>query len=270
MHRIIAIHSFRRGTGKSNLIANLAVLLTQVGQRVALVDMDLSAPSQPILFGIPHAEIKFTLNNFLWGDCEIEQTATSLLPYLNLTGPVGALYLIPASPMPNEIARISRGDYFINVLHDAFDRLSEVLNLDVLLVDTHAGLSDETLLAFSISDAMTIVLTNDPRDFQGTAVSVDVVRQLEIPRVTLIVNQISANLEVEKARQKIAKTYDCEVIGMLPHSPELSTLASRELVVLRFPKHPFTQDLKQIALKLIAKPEAPQPGQADLRTTPGQ
>lgn len=259
MPRIIAIHSFRRGTGKSNLIANLAVLLAQIGQRVALVDMDLSAPSQPVLFNIPHADIKFTLNSFLWGDCEIEQAALSLLPYLNLTGPVGALYLVPASPMPNEISRISRGDYFINLLHDAFDQLSESLNLDILLVDTHAGLSEETLLAFSISDAMTIVLTNDPRDFQGTAVSVDVVRQLEIPRVTLIVNQISANLQMDKARDQIAQAYDCEVIGMLPHSPELSTLGSQALFVLRYRDHPFTQDLKQIALRLIAKPESRQP-----------
>jgi septum site-determining protein MinD len=252
MHRVIAIHSFRRGTGKSSLTANIATLLAQVGRHVALVDMDLSSPSQPVIFGVPEADIKFTLNSFLWGDCEIEQAALPLAPYLKNVGALGSLYLVPADPHPNEIARISRGDYFINLLHDAFDRLSEVLNLDILLIDTHAGLSEETLLAFGISDAMSIILSNDPRDFQGTAVTVDILRELEIPRITLIVNQISPNVEVERARAQIAATYDCDVIGFLPHSPDLAALAGHELFALHYPNHPFSAELKQIALRLIA------------------
>ena len=99
---------------------------------------------------------------------------------------------------------------------------------------------------------MSIILTTDPRDFQGTAVTVDVVRQLDIPRITLVVNQISQNLQAAQVREQVAQTYNCEVIGVLPHSPELAALAGRGIFARRYPDHPLTLALTQIAVRLAA------------------
>ena len=41
MPKIISIHSFRGGTGKSNVTANFAMLLAQSGGRVGVVGTDL-------------------------------------------------------------------------------------------------------------------------------------------------------------------------------------------------------------------------------------
>jgi len=250
MSHIVALHSFRRGLGKSNLTANLGLLLATQGQRVAIVDMDLQAPSQQILFGIDDTTIKFTLNDFIWGNAEIKQAIIPLNSHLP-SHATGQLFLVPANAQPNEIARVLRSDYFIHLLHDCFDQLINHLNLDIVLVDTHAGLGEETLLAIGISDMLTILLGHDQRDFQGTAVAVDVIRKLEIPRVSIIVNQVSRNLDFNQVARTVAQTYGCDVLGILPHSDDLAALAGRQLFVEHYPNHPFTQTLKHISAGLI-------------------
>ena len=62
MPKIISLHSFRRGTGKSNLVASLAALLAAEGQRVGAIDTDLQSPSLHILFGLGEGDIGHSLS----------------------------------------------------------------------------------------------------------------------------------------------------------------------------------------------------------------
>lgn len=71
MPKIIAIHSFRGGTGKSNTTANLGFLLAQKGQRVGIVDTDIQSPGIHVLFKLDPKDISCSLNDFLWGKREI-------------------------------------------------------------------------------------------------------------------------------------------------------------------------------------------------------
>jgi anion-transporting ArsA/GET3 family ATPase len=48
---VVSIHSFRGGTGKSNLAANLAVQLGRRGMRVGVIDTDIQSPGIHVLFG---------------------------------------------------------------------------------------------------------------------------------------------------------------------------------------------------------------------------
>ena len=50
MTHIAFIHSYRGGTGKSNMAANLAATLADQGQRVGVIDTNLQAPSLHYLF----------------------------------------------------------------------------------------------------------------------------------------------------------------------------------------------------------------------------
>jgi len=75
--RILSIHSFRGGTGKSNVAANLATALACAGQRVALLDTDLPSPGVHAVFGVQTGELLPTLNDFLWGGCAITEAATT-------------------------------------------------------------------------------------------------------------------------------------------------------------------------------------------------
>src|SRR5437764_11354338 len=75
MSTIVSIHSYRGGTGKSNLTANLASSLVQQGRRVAVVDSDIQSPGLHVLFGMDPQQMDLTLNAYLHARCSIEQAA---------------------------------------------------------------------------------------------------------------------------------------------------------------------------------------------------
>src|SRR3990172_2083347 len=157
MAKIISIHSFRGGTGKSNTTANVSALLAAGGRRVGVIDTDIQSPGIHVLFGMTEEDMQHSLNDFLWGKCDIEQAAHDVTPRLG-ADIRGKVFLIPSSIKAGEIARILREGYDVGLLNDGFHRLVEDLNLDVLMIDTHPGLNEETLLSIAISDALAIIL----------------------------------------------------------------------------------------------------------------
>jgi MinD-like ATPase involved in chromosome partitioning or flagellar assembly len=67
MAKIISIHSFRGGTGKSNSTANIASLLASDGLRVGIVDTDIQSPGIHVVFGMNEDDMQYSLNDNLWG-----------------------------------------------------------------------------------------------------------------------------------------------------------------------------------------------------------
>ena len=82
MSKIVSIHSYRGGTGKSNSTANLAVAVARKGYRVGIVDTDIQSPGIHILFDIDQVQIEHTLNDFLWGRCAIADAACDVTSVL--------------------------------------------------------------------------------------------------------------------------------------------------------------------------------------------
>lgn len=244
MSRVISVHSFRGGTGKSNTTANLAALMAMRGQRVGVVDTDIASPGIHVLFGMGDTGVGRSLNDYLWGRCRIEETAHDVTACL---GPDvrGEVLLIPSSIKAGEIARILREGYDVGLLNDGFRDLIAALRLDALLVDTHPGLNEETLLSMAISDALIIVLRPDQQDYQGTAVTVEVARKLDVPRLMLIINKVPAAFNPEEVRTRVEQTYGCPVAAVLPHSDEMMVLASGGVFVARHPQHPLSALYRQ-------------------------
>ncbi len=151
-----------------------------------------------------------------------------------------------------DIARVLREGYDVGVLRDGFHELVEALKLDVLLIDTHPGLNEETLLSIAISDALVIILRPDQQDYQGTSVTVEVARKLDVPRLVLIVNKVPAVFDVADVKRRVEQTYNCEVAAVLPHSDEMMALASAGIFALRYSDHPITVALKQVMAMLMA------------------
>jgi septum site-determining protein MinD len=250
MSKIISIHSFRGGTGKSNTTANVTALLAASGMRVGVIDTDLQSPGIHVLFGVDEGALAPSLNDYLWGKCEIEEAAKDVTSLLGI--PVdGQVFLIPASMKPGEITRIVNQGYDPGLLSDGFHRLLDELNLDVLMVDTHPGLNEETLLSIAVSDALAIIMRPDKQDFQGTSVTVDVARRLDIARMLLVVNKVPTTFDLASVKAQVEQQYDCPVAAVLPHSDEMMTLASAGIFVLRYPNHPITASLKQVARMLV-------------------
>ncbi len=251
MSKVISIHSFRGGTGKSNTAANVAVLLAAEGQRVGVVDTDLQSPGIHTLFGLNQDAMRYSLNQYLWGGCDIKQAAHDLTANLD-AGLRGRVYLIPSSIKANDIARVMREGYDVGLLNEGFRRLVKELSLDVLVLDTHPGLNEETLLSIAMSNALVIVLRPDHQDYEGTSVTLSVARRLKVPDLVLVVNKTPPVFDPEEVRERVQKAYECEVTAVLPHSDELMAMSSAGIFALRYPDHLVTGLLRQIAARLTA------------------
>lgn len=239
---VLSIHSFRGGTGKSNTSANVASVFASEGLRVGVVDTDIQSPGIHVLFGHEEMGDHPTLNDYLWGKCEIEATA---LP-VSSSGP-GQVFLIPSSVKAGEIAQVLQQGYDVGLLNDGFARLIQQLSLDALVIDTHPGMNEETLLSIAISDSLAVVMRPDRQDYQGTGVTLDVARQLEVPNLKLVVNKVPPSLDLSRLKDRIETTYGCAVAGVVPHSDDLMELASEGIFVERFPDHPVSAIYRRIA-----------------------
>jgi MinD-like ATPase involved in chromosome partitioning or flagellar assembly len=250
MSKIISVHSFRGGTGKSNTTANVGTLMAAQGLRVGVIDTDIQSPGIHVLFGLTEDDMHHSLNDFLWGKCDIEQTAHDVTKNLqaNLKGQI---FLIPSSIKAGEIAKVLREGYDVGLLNDGFHGLIDKLNLDVLMIDTHPGLNEETLLSIAVSDALAIILRPDQQDYQGTGVTVEVARRLSVPNMVLLVNKVPMAFNLAEVRARVEQTYHCPVAAVLPHADEMMTLASAGIFALHYPDHQITTELKNVMTALL-------------------
>lgn len=259
MAQIIAVHSFRGGTGKSNLIANLAATIARHGLRVGIVDTDIQSPGIHVLFGLNEDKMGRALNDYLWGRCNIKDTAYDVSHTLMTQGETGIingrLYLIPSSIKAGEIARVLREGYDVVRLNDGFQELIHCLNLDYLLIDTHPGLNEETLLSVGISNVLVVILRPDNQDFQGTAVTVDVARKLKVPKMLLVVNKALPAFNFADLQQQVETAYNVTVAGILPMSEEMMLLASKGIFCLHHSEHPISQTVREIAFQITGEVE---------------
>lgn len=250
MSKIIAIHSFRRSTGKSTMAANLAALMALAGHRVGIVDANVSSPGLHWLFGLGRTEFDGTLNDFLLERRPIEQAAHDLTARLG-DNVEGKLFLVPASDDALEIAEVLRERYGSDRVGEGYQQLIDQLNLDVLLVDTHPGLDQDSLAAMALSDTLLIVLRLDQQDYQGTAVMVDVARQFKVADLSLLANLVPESFEPHAVAAQLEETYRCPVLAVMPVSEDLMDVSGDTLFVIEHPRHPITSLLAQTAARLV-------------------
>lgn len=256
MSKIVSIHSFRGGTGKSNLTANLAATMARHGQRVGIIDTDIQSPGIHVIFGLDEEKMDRSLNDYLWGRCGIKDAAYDVSNALREEEKAvanGSLYLIPSSIKAGEISRILREGYDVGRLNDGFEDLIRSLNLDYLLIDTHPGLNEETLLSIAISDVLVVILRPDRQDFQGTAVTVDVARKLQVSKMLLVVNKVLPAFDFDALKEQMETLYNTSVAGIIPLSEEIVQLASSGLFCLRYSDHPFSQTVREIAGQIVGE-----------------
>ena len=250
MATIVSVHSFRGGTGKSNTTANLSAIVAGTGLRVGVIDADIQSPGIHVLFGLAGETGHASLNDFLWHDRPIQDVA------MDVTDRVGALdggrlFLIPSSMEPGEITRVLREGYDAQRLTHGLRELVDRLSLDVLFIDTHPGLNEETLLSLVISDVLLIVMRPDRQDFEGTGITARVAKELEVPQISIIVNKTPTDFDPQSVAERLRATYDCDVAAVLPHSDDLMRLGSEGVFCLRYPEHELTALYRSLAGRLV-------------------
>jgi MinD-like ATPase involved in chromosome partitioning or flagellar assembly len=135
--------------------------------------------------------------------------------------------------------------------NDGFQELIKALRLDYLLIDTHPGVNEETLLSIAVANTFVLILRPDSQDFQGTAVTLELARRLQVERIQVILNKIPPAMDRELLREQVQGAYRAPVIGMLPLSAEMAELASSATFVDKHPDHPFTRELARIATQVM-------------------
>jgi MinD-like ATPase involved in chromosome partitioning or flagellar assembly len=246
---IVSIHSFRGGTGKSNTTANISALLAASGNRVGVIDADIQSPGIHNLFGLDGDEVTGSLNDFLWHGKPIAEIAHDVTG--SIEGEIeGRIYLIPSSMQPGEITRVLREGYDAQLLTTGVKQFIQELELDVLLIDTHPGLNEETLLSLVISNVLLIVMRPDRQDYEGTGITARVAKELEVPSVFMVVNKAPEDFDPKAIAARVEEAYGCEVAAVIPHSDDLMRLASEGIFVLRYPDHPVTELYRGIASRI--------------------
>ena len=230
MTKIISTHSYRGGTGKSNLTANLAAGLALRGHRVGVVDTDIQSPGIHTLFRVDPHSVRLTVD----GD------GTELVPE------GGKVFLVPSSIKTGEIARILKEKYDVEDLNTGFQSLCTDLQLDYLMIDTHPGVNEETLLSIAISDTLMLILRPDIQDYQGTAVTLELARKLEVPQLLLVVNKVLETVDFKDLSQRVFSSYRTPVAAIMPLSTELIHIGSSGLIRTIYPDHMFSQGVESI------------------------
>ncbi|GAB4426089.1 MAG: MinD/ParA family protein [Anaerolineales bacterium] len=257
MGKIVSIHSFRGGTGKSNTTANLAALAALAGKRVGVVDTDIQSPGIHVLFGLDEESMGHTLNDYLHDKCSIQDTAFSVGQQAS-SAPGRAklagkdLWLIPSSIQAREISQVLKEGIDFNKLNEGLQNAIKELDLDYLFIDTHPGLNEETLLSIAISDILLIILRPDDQDIQGTAVTVDVARSLDVPNLFLLVNKALPKLDTADLKERFEKNFQAPVTGILPLTFDVAENASKDLFALLEPDHDWSRELVQVAEAVLS------------------
>jgi len=251
MGRIVSIHSYRGGTGKSNISANLAYLAARRGKRVAVLDTDLQAPGVHLLFGFDTNRMPYTLSDFLFNRCGLEEAAYNLKGVAELKDIGGSVFLLPSRMTVDAIMKVVAKGYDVGKLNDQLNHLIERLSLDLLLIDTHPGFNEETLLTLAISDTLVIVLRPDKQDYHGTAVLVEIAGRMAVPHVHMLANKVFGNVDKDDIRQKIQQSYGHDVIGILPFAEEMARLGSEGIFAARCPSHSLSQELDAVVQRII-------------------
>jgi MinD-like ATPase involved in chromosome partitioning or flagellar assembly len=246
MTKIVSIHSYRGGTGKSNTTANLATAVALTGKRVGIVDTDIQSPGIHVIFNLDEKKVNRSLNDYLYGQCPIEDTSYHIpIPEVQAKG--GKIYLTPSSTKAGEIAKVLRDGYDVGKLNDGFQDLSDHLELDYLFIDTHPGLNEETLLSIAISDVFLLILRPDQQDFQGTAVTVEVAKKLNVQNMYLIINKALSSMDFRQLKTLAENTYLANVAAVFPLTEDMLQLASRGIFILQNPDHPWSKELYKVA-----------------------
>lgn len=259
MTTVLAVHSHGGGTGKSNFAVNLATVLATGGRKVCLVDTDVQAPGLHVLLGIAEENMPFTLSDYLVGRCEIERAAYDITDRL-IPAATGRLMVVPSRLDADVIAQIIGHGYDAGLLDDALDVLARRFEPDVLILDTHAGMTNETMVALAAADAVVVVVHADEQDYRRAAVTTAVFRRLNCPRMLLVMNMVAAGQDIDAVRELAEAAYGSTVVAVIPYSTEIAQLAGTNVFALEHPDHAITEDYVNIAELLLddtAHPTSP-------------
>lgn len=249
--KFLAVHSFRAGAGRSSLIASFAILLAAAGKRVAVIDTCLRNGNLGALFGFDAESVPCSFHSAHFDHCALWQAAYEVTARAG--APLsGRIYLVPAKPTDGQFEQIRRDGYDPDRLSDALTELVARLRLDSVLFDLDFGIDISTMSLFVLTDALLVLMRHDKREYQGTAVIVELARQLAVPEIFILLNEAPPSFDSVALEQRVAELYGCPLAGILPYAEEMAALERDAIFAVRQPEHPNVQVMRAVLSLLLA------------------
>ena len=255
MGKIMAVHSYKGGTGKTSLAVNLAASYARRGKKVCLMDLDFRAPSLHALFEAHKAE--YWLNDYLNGICEIDKV---LIDASRDYGNGGKLLVVLANPSTEAIRDMTAKDrkWEMKALGRLLSLRSSLLNdsgLDYLILDTSPGLQYSSINAIVTADVVLVVTSLDASDIKGSQRMTSELYDLFEKKTGILINKVIADYlsskeELKKFNKYIKSVYSLPILATIPCYCEVLRAAGDFIFSEEKPDHPFTENLEKLATKL--------------------
>jgi len=250
--RVIAITGGKGGVGKTNLSVNIGIALAQTGRRVALLDADMGLANVDILLGIYP---KFNLSHVLSGD--------KTLAEIMLDGPSG-LRVIPGASGIQKMSELSTIEQAA-VIH-AFSEMDQ--DLDILIVDTAAGISASVVNFARACQEIIVVVCDEPTSLTDAYAFIKLLnRDYGLANFHVITNMVQTVHQGQALFQKLTKVTDhylditLRFLGAVPYDDYLRKSVQKQTpVVVAFPESKSSIAVKELAVKIDSWPLKTQAG----------
>ncbi|MFZ2315452.1 MAG: AAA family ATPase [Gammaproteobacteria bacterium] len=221
--RIISITGGKGGIGKTTISVNLAIAFAKMKKKVLLFDADLGLANVDVLLGL---HPKRNINDFLTGDCDLNEIC--------IEGPQG-VKIIPAASGMQKMADLSSLESI--ELIKSFSSLTQ--EIDVMLVDTASGISNQVINFAHASQEILIVICNDPASLMDSYAVIKILHQ-KYHRVKfgVIVNRVKDDNEglsvfsrFQQATEKFLNI-NLNYMGSLPQDDYIKIAATQRVAVV--------------------------------------
>jgi flagellar biosynthesis protein FlhG len=246
--RVIAVTSGKGGVGKSNIVVNLGLALARQGLKVLLIDADLGLANLDILLGLT---TRFTIYDVL--------SLGKSLGEAIVPGPEG-VKILPASSGIADLAELT--DFQKLALLNELDNYAA--DLDVVLIDTGAGISRNVIFFNLASQERIVVATNQPTSITDAYAMIKVLAQQHGERsFKLLVNGVSRARQAEVvyrtlvtvAERFLEQEINLEYLGFIPYDAAVPKAVMRQQpVITLYPQSPASRSFTQTAERLWQAP----------------
>jgi len=220
--RVITVASGKGGVGKTNVSANLAMSLTSMGKKVLLMDADLGLGNVDVMLGVHPVH---NLSHVISGERTLEEVIVE--------GPAG-IKIIPASSGIKSMAELTPEEHV--GLVRAFSEIGN--QIDVLLIDTAAGISDSVITFSRAAQEMLMVVCDEPASITDAYALMKVLnKEHGIQRFRILVNMVHSVQQGRELFGKLLKVTDkfldvtLDFIGTVPFDDYLRKAVQRQRAV---------------------------------------
>jgi flagellar biosynthesis protein FlhG len=240
--QVIAVTGGKGGVGKTNVSINLSVCLAEMGRKVALLDADLGLANVDVLLGLTP---KNNLEDVLAGDCTLQD--------IMLDGP-GGIQIIPASSGTQQMTMLGPMQH-AGLIH-AFSELAQ--QIDVLVVDTAAGISDSVVSFVRASHEVLLVVCDEPSSLTDAYALIKLLnRDFGVERFRILANMTRTTQEGRNLYNKLVQVSDrfldvtLQYVGHIPFDESLRKAVQRQRAVVELsPRSKSAAAFKQLAEKV--------------------